>query len=265
MTDERTANFATSCGSCVFAQWDDNKQTGCDLDRLVKYIKTDRAQYDEEKNCFIISTICNTCRGEHWANKNLGKNLVATVEDEIKLSVDFMILILDQDMEKIEKRLPNLLRQCINQKSIKPKNINVVLKSETVRSANVHKIILDEDDKDIKFNLIRILDLSYDIGQCIDSAMKKSKSNYCAIFMLCDNIPSNLLRALNHIINVELKSVNMIEPYSNFSGLIIQPNLYKLFGGNKNFTIYHKVKEAAKIQEKEKNIMTWEKIWTYPK
>jgi hypothetical protein len=197
-----------------------------------------------------------------WSNQNVGKNLIAEVERETRIGFDFMLLGVDIDMEKIESRLPDVINQCVSQKKIKPKTINIVVKGVGIVIQKLHEITLDYSDCGVKFNITRILDTSQTKADCVDAVMKKCKNQYCGVFNLCDNVPSNLLCVLNNLINVKLKNINMVEPFHGFSGLIIQPSLYNLFGGNKNMRIVDKITEAAKIQNKEKNIYKWEDLWT---
>jgi hypothetical protein len=261
MIDEKTVTFQTKCNSCIFAEFDDSKQINCDLDRLTKYQNNNMAIFDEETQSFVIETICNACRGEKWANYNLGKNLIAKVEQEIQISFDFFVLALEKDDDIIRKKLHNTIIQCNTQKIVKPKNIYIVLQNKNILSSEIFSIISEHRHPSIDIKLIRIISMECDIGQCIDSAIKKSKSNYCGFFKLTDNIPNNLLYVLNNIINNKLEVLSMVEPYNDFSGLIIQNSLYRLFGGNKNEHIATKIKEAATEQNRDRYIYAWEQLW----
>lgn len=259
--DEKTEKFNTSCSPCIFAQWEEGvqKDDGCDLGRLEKYKDTNRV-HTHEDGYFIIDTICNACRGESWANHNLGRNLIAKVEEEIQIKLAFILLSMDDDAERIVKGLPELVKKCISQEQIKPQQIIVVIKNNIVSYNQLFNILSDECDN-IEFKLIKVIEPEADLYRCIDLAVQKCYSRYYAIFNLNSNIPKNLIKTINNVINYELKPLSMVTPYCGMNGLIIQTALHRIFGGNKEFPIYDKIVEASKMQGSENQIYTWETLW----
>jgi len=258
--DEKTESFTTSCKPCIFAQWEEGVQKDdCDLGRLVKYKQQNKATPHPD-GYFIIQTVCNACRGEVWANHNLGRDLVTKVEEEIRLKLAFVLYSIDEDREKVLRKLPDKVRECVRQKQIKPEQIVVVIRNFAIEYNEIFSI-LKEECGDIEFKLIKIIDLSANFERCIDMAVQKCYSRYYATFDLCSNIPANLIQTLNNIINVDLKPLSMVMPNYGTSGLIIQTSLHRIFGGNKEQPIYTKIIEASKIQQKEDYIYTWEQLW----
>ena len=261
-TDERSVKFTTGCQPCIFAQYFEGKQTGCDMDRLDKYIQQNKAEQDKDSGYYTITTICNTCRGEEWANKHLGKNLIAAVEEEIKIPLDFILMSIDDPAEEVLRQLPDLVKKCVNQERIRPKKILLVLRNTSVKSSEVNKILRECCDDLVEYQLIRVLDFTADTHRCLDMGVQKSDSRYYATFGLGNSIPKNLILILNDLINNQLKSVSMIEPICGFNGMIVQRALHTLFGGNRaDMTIYEKVIDAAKIQNKMDYIYTWKQLW----
>lgn len=248
----------TSCETCVFAQFENDQQTGCDIGRLDIFKKQNRAEYGE--NSYIIDGVCNTCRGTQWANKYLGYNLLAQAEKEVQISIDFIILISDIS-EKIYKELPEIVNQCCNQKKILPKNIICVVKNFDLDYQKLYDELnyLIPTEK-IQSHLVRVLEENADISRMLDMGVKKCKSSYFAVFDLNDNIPINLINVLNTKLNYELIKISMIEPYKNFSGLILQTSLYRLYDKNKEDFIYNKIKQVSKEQNLNQTF-TWDQLW----
>jgi hypothetical protein len=279
-TDERSVKFTTGCQPCIFAEVYDGQQIGCDFNRLEKYIQQGKAElnaddenasevYNEDGSdpavnntgYYTIKTICNTCRGEEWANKHIGRNLIAAVEDEIKIPLDFILMSIDDSAEEVLKKLPDLVKQCVNQDKIKPKKIILVLRNSNIKSSEVNDVLRECCDEVVEYQLIRVLDFTADIHRCLDMGVQKSDSRYYAVYGLGNSIPKNLILVLNDLINNQLKSVSMIEPICGFNGMIVQSALHRIFGGNRAMPLYEKVVDAAKIQDRMDNIFTWEQLW----
>ena len=51
----------TSCKKCKFAIYDGQTQTGCEDNRIEKYLEQDRCfeAYDNEKEFYVIRTLCS--------------------------------------------------------------------------------------------------------------------------------------------------------------------------------------------------------------
>jgi hypothetical protein len=260
-TDERSVKFTTGCQPCIFAEVYDGEQIGCDFNRLEKYIQQSKTEYNQTTRYFTINTICNACRGEEWANVHLGKNLIAAVEDEIKIPLDFILMSIDDDAQEVLKQLPNLVKRCVNQDRIKPKKIVCVLRNTSVKSNEVNDILRECCDEVVEYQLVRVLDFTADTHRCLDMGVQKSDSRYYAVFGLIDRIPKNLILILNNLINNQLKSVSMVQPICGLKGMIVQTALHRIFGGNRAMPLYEKVVDAAKIQDKMDNIFTWEQLW----
>ena len=81
MFEEKTLKLQTRCHQCIFAQFDKNVQTGCELGRSKEYRKqgkTERKMLDGV-DAYEISTACTTYRDDEW--------LDAPVEEHRTLSL----------------------------------------------------------------------------------------------------------------------------------------------------------------------------------
>ena len=95
MNVSQHASIETSCKNCVFARWKGRRQTGCEANRLSHF--TPIEAYDEEKEFYVIPTICTYYRPPIWNN---GVADVEKAEEECTISVSAIISLmsLDEDM-----------------------------------------------------------------------------------------------------------------------------------------------------------------------
>ncbi len=261
---ERTEDFKTSCRSCIFAEIEDNTQLDCELGRLETYIQRGKAQIQND-GTYIIDTICNACRGVTWMKQQpYNENLIASVEREIQIALSFVLVSMNDDPDTILTTLGQRLSNCVNQKLIAPKQIIVVIKSLNAINQEMYDIIADYCG-DIPFKLVKIVDNTCDIDRCVDLGVQHVRSRYYCVSYLTHSIPLTLISALNNLINYELRSVSMIKPICGYSGLVVQNMLHKIFGGNRVMPLYEKVIEAAQLQDKLDNILSWEELWNNQK
>lgn len=265
MSEEQVRAFKTSCGSCVFAINKSNfpcmTQTGCQLGRLEKFIKNGKAELSDNKNHYIINGICNTCRGEEWKSVHIGKNLIASVEKEIQITVDIVLYSVNGNGDFI-KDLEQRVNSCVKQKQIKPKKILIVIKNNNVKYQEVFDSVQElTEPYDIPFRIIRVIDSETTLDECVSMGISKCTSQYTAVFDLKHQIPTNFITKFNTLINYDMKRIIMIEPTFEYGGMVLQTNVFKLLGKNYNIPIFEKVKEVASEQEKESMVFTWDKLW----
>ena len=262
---EEVRNFKTSCGSCIFAV---NKtsfpiitQTGCELGRLNKFIDNGKATLNENKTHYIIDCICNTCRGEKWKEMHVGKNLIATVEKEIQITVDIVLYSFNGNGDVL-KNITHRINSCVKQRQIKPQKILIVIKNNDIKYQAVFDVVQElTEPYDIPFRIIRVIDSETSLDECVSMGISKCTSQYTAVFDIQHQIPSNFITKFNTLINYDLKRIVMIEPTFQYGGMVLQTNIFKLLGKNYNMPIFEKVKELAKEQEKESMVFTWDELW----
>lgn len=71
------------CKECVFATIDDDKQTGCRVGRIDKFIE--RGEASQSRDFYELSQFCNMMRPKEWLDKvnELGLDELEVVEDQI--------------------------------------------------------------------------------------------------------------------------------------------------------------------------------------
>ena len=57
----------TSCKKCIFAEYENNIQTGCFANRLDKFTDKNFVTDNDDKSHYLINRFCNLCHQENWA------------------------------------------------------------------------------------------------------------------------------------------------------------------------------------------------------
>lgn len=258
----------TSCNTCIFAEFDCGFQYGCSIGRLAKFDEQGRTEFNDEQNSFIIHGICNTCRSSKWATQHKTENLVATVEREVQIDLDFVIIAMGEiDYAKIIDRSIKRAGECINQKRIKPKNIVIVSDNNELNYPKLANTIIEliPDGQNTNIKVVKTLDNNLSLYNYLYTGVQKCNSRFVAAFEIDEIIPTNLIEVFNTKINTDLEQIVMVEPYSKINGLIIQRSLYSYFSqyidkvnDESNLSIVEKVKKMSK-----QNHINWDELWNH--
>ncbi len=118
----------TSCKACVFAEYDDITQVGCEAHQLEKFRETAEVieAYDEEKEFFVIKGMtCQFHRPQNWKYAK-ATNRLEQARDEIKLDYDVTIIV-DEAHKSVLPTIETLMKQ-----SKRPNRINIVVVDPTI-------------------------------------------------------------------------------------------------------------------------------------
>lgn len=246
--------FNTSCGSCIFAQYKGPVHIDCELDRINKFYKQGRAEFDNDACCYIIKGVCNTARGETWKEVNKGSNLVSKVLNEIQLRIDVVLYIDNEDVGQA-------VSACAKQETIKPQRIIVVAKNSSTKFTEIYNVLQTlTEPYEIPFRLVRILETDATIDRCVEIGFEKCSSQYTAVFNTSHKIPINFIKRLNNKINHDLQQIVLVEPTNNYSGMIITTNAFEKFDKNRDKPVFEKIVDFAKETKKTEMILNWENL-----
>ena len=121
---------STLCHNCVFADYDNNIQTGCKADRLNKFQKANvtisEMVYEDTTSYVIENKVCVYYRNKDWAlehYKNIDdQNLVVTVSKELRIPYHVLLFVRKNDsIDDLRIRLTEL-----EQQTIKPKMVTII-------------------------------------------------------------------------------------------------------------------------------------------
>lgn len=234
--EKRTFSISTLCRDCIFAQFSDcfNKQTGCSLGRLDKFIEQDKVRVKVDKETGLeyseITTVCNFHRTKAWGDFYSNHEQQLSKETEIKL--DVIIPVLESDLSAEEQFI-----------TIKNNVLDVTKQTKKITKIFIpfYKLnfplvwltrFLDNEVK-IKNEIIHLIGQYFIKNEecLINEAARKSNSMFYVVSLPKQKIPVDLLEKLNNIINVEAKQISMINPLDSIHGLVIQTKLHKILNG----------------------------------
>ncbi len=261
--DSRINQIYTSCKQCVFAEYKNNTQTGCKLNKIEDYRDANveiLEMYDEEKEFFFVNgRFCLFFRSKEL----MEKYPVNTWEEMVKLQTKVpysVILFLNKDdtLKQLKKSIKQLKEQ-----EIKPNLITIVNKQylnyvedpdkyikpskilELLTNSNIHKYSLknvydgDLIDRDL-------IDLTYDSN-------KDKPYPFYVVFKVGNEIPKNFSKEFNDAILIKMMQLGFAKPIDDLHGMIVNKIAHKKHGGN-SFGVFIEDK-ILKFEEDGKNFI----------
>lgn len=236
---EKTAEFDTDCGQCVFLNWDSTSSSVpvCSLGRLDRY----KEQGSVEEGCppKIKGRICIACRPQSWADQYEDDDsaaLIERVKDEIKISIGLAIGVVDalsfQGFESKVHKLVDDDYRCVVVGTV-PKYARQI-------------VSLLEEHCEVPFNVVSCLENDPVFERLVDLAVSKMKTGY---YLAVDPTSGYMLPRvadLNRFIVDEVRQVVYIGEYPEF----VSKPLHKLVGGNDGGYVKDKVNMLEKAQGK---------------
>jgi hypothetical protein len=287
--EEKTLKLQTRCHQCIFAQFDKNVQTGCELGRSKEYRKqgkTERKMLDGV-DAYEISTACTTYRDDEWLDAHveehrtyIGDSTLAGIYESakeevrnfVKPQVDFIIVEnTTDDVGKIQLKLIKTINSILGQ-DILPRSVVFVVNNDPMfKEIRTVLDLIDSlmIDSDIKYQLVRNVELPVEYYRLLDVGVGKTSGTYYTHYELGAEVPKNLLNSFDVGINdsmwtvcyVEHELINNLDVDFVPKEEIVQRSLHKLLGGNEGAYIQDKITQLAESQQvKNKMMFTWEQL-----
>lgn len=258
--------IVTSCLDCVFAQWDDNEQVGCDFDRLDKFEENgaEVVGHDgETKKWFTIEgRFCNACRDHDWGKRHQRREWKSLVEEATSLKVAILIYVDDStSVEEVARTLDSVVAQ-----EHPPNEIVIALHNPPLEERSYVNLVRSMDLKIPWFvkrvNPEQVLGYNESIAHYIalDLALASVSSTYYCLVCANHELPSNFLKTVNNAVNVEMMRFVALLPDDDGNRLVIQSNLHKVLWGNRGKSIIEKIEEIAKEEKTEHMVKRYEDL-----
>ena len=89
----------TLCRDCIFAVFNDDEQTSCEIGRLDKYHEFGCTELFEDnesnKKFFVIQDrYCMACRNQDWADKQDSENFYELVKLEMRIKYQYFVYLM---------------------------------------------------------------------------------------------------------------------------------------------------------------------------
>ena len=253
----------SSCKGCVFAEVD-TPQTSCKLDRAAKLGIDDK----DEDGFFVLSRFCTTYRPKEWlSDLSLAESMDTekTVLEEIYPRVGFFI-VLDTTRDDAIEQLRATVEDIKNQKEIAPRYI-VIINDKVEYNEDAFAVVQPLFDfEETEYHILQLQVEIDDPVNTIDEAFAHAKNGYVYVTTSGERVPRDLIYKIHKRVNLDMKKLVVVKPYSGVNGLLFQSALFKFVNGNRpklyqdeiidNRPFLEKVKEAAKESD-DQTLIDW--------
>lgn len=205
----------TSCKNCVFAKYENNTQTGCELNYLSVYKNKDISiveAYDNEKEFFIVNgKKCIGYRENKWFDQfNLEDDSLQSKIDIFKKhnSLDYLLTINLKNMNI--SQLESLLSQ-IQECSIKPKKLIIIRYADNNNRFpyNNVKDLLDKYSSYI-WKIQTILDPLLEYKDILSNIVSLNSNRFIASIKDYNSSLNNIIQTTNKIVHEDLDQFTII-------------------------------------------------------
>ena len=216
---------STLCHNCMFADYDNNIQTGCKADRLDKFKKANIAiskiVYEDVTSYIIEEKVCVYYRNKSWASdhyKNIDdENLVATINKELRIPYHVLLFVRKNDnIDDVSIRLTEL-----EQQKIKPKMVTIIDRTHTPEPiTNQLLTIMRNHSFDYwRVQTIQAIDqLDTDVIDLIYDSTKKIPYMFYICFECQYTIPPTISKEIHTSLHDDMKAFTVLLPNSKGVG-----------------------------------------------
>jgi len=265
----------TSCKSCVWALYENNTQTSCQMSMLDKFKDAgisivEAYDNDENKNEFyVIDGICMFGRGKRWLEKNgQGKSvreIWAIIRREITLSIEVVVYVSKTaSFSDIVQTVNSLYWQTLHPTSlIFVHHPPCKIKPHEYRNYFIGRPS-ENGNKPIPYYMEFPLEIDaseggypkmVDRNRCVDIAVKKCRTQNIVVVNAGYVLPPHYLAKIDSIINDNLKDILVVKPVDGENGLFLRKALHELIGGSREKPFLQKVTDTIEGDEESKKFV----------
>lgn len=216
---------STLCHNCIFADYNDNIQTGCKADRLDKFKKANIAisemVYEDVTSYVIESKVCVYYRNKDWALDHYkdidDKNLVAAVGKELRIPYHVLLFVRKNDnIDDVSIRLTEL-----EQQTIKPKMVTIIDRTHTSEpiTDQLLTIMRNHSFDYWRVQTIQAIDqYEPDIIDLIYDSTKKIPYMFYICFECQYTIPPTVSKEIHASLHDDMKAFTVLTPNANNVG-----------------------------------------------
>lgn len=226
----------TACKDCIFSVYDEaNKtQTGCMLNKLDK-LKENGVQiietFDDEKEFYVLNNhACMSYRNKAIEGKTIEEQ-IQIVKEQAKPRIACIILIEDNDEQKIENTIKSLTEQEEQFREV------IFSNSSEIKPSLIIDLINKYQGK-FKWSVKQILDDYWVGSKAINHALEKSKSTYASIFNSGFIIDKLFVKQLIDSLAEQMKRFIMLKGIDEKeNGLTVQTYAFLSLRGNEEANV----------------------------
>jgi len=225
--------FITHCRDCAFAVFANNKQIGCQYDRIEKFKNLGMEVKEVTENdltYYSINTFCNHCVNKDVWEKTENRETALYNFTAIKNTFIFI----DEQNSDFSQTYNKLLSSCHSAifADIRPKNILYILTNATRFNSKENESLLDLMRSILKDTGIEF-SISYPLegdtwNEYLYQIKGKIKTDYFSVFESGEKISPYFNTHLNNILNIDV--ISFIVVSAEKSGWTINRKFLEIFG-----------------------------------
>lgn len=231
MSDEENI-LKTSCKDCVFAQYSNEVQDGCTLQRPQKLGLETMVD-----NHYLLSRVCNAHRPDNWTSIldfDEALNPEETVLNELLPRMGFFVK-LDTSKENAIDELAITLQSIVDMEG-KPPAYIVVITDKVEFNEEIWTLFLThfgELNDHTKYYVLQMQQEPETVHQLVDEAFSHAQNGWIMTTTSGCVVKPNTATQLHKITNIDMKQMILVKPYDGFNGMIFPAYLFKFLNGNK--------------------------------
>ena len=254
----------TSCKNCAFAHYIENTQVSCDINRIDKFkengVKILEAE-DNEKEFYVIQTLCSGFRSEAWEEAHRGKDLIELFEKESSPRIGFMILLEEEkDPDQIRDDISVTIKSILESLKYPPRYV-VIVSNISGYFALIESVQTICSEYDIDYRVMKITEKTSNSLDRVDSAFVNARNGFYCVLRAGDSVFKNMDEILAYAINAKLMNVGMIKGEDEVSMMTVQCTLHKHLHGNLEATLESKINNIQNEDGSKCSLIhTWEQL-----
>ena len=224
--------ITTSCEGCVFANYNNDQQSGCQLGRA------DKLTYEMGKDGhYMVHHFCNTYRPEEWL-KELSLEQYETrhdivINETIPRVGFFIVFDPNHEIDELRTTLEDIQHQTITPRYV------AVINSKVEYNPEIQEMFKEMFNlEDTMHHIVQVSHMPDDHNLLIDEAFTHAKNGWLYINYSGERIDRELISKMHTRININMKPLVIVKPYEGIKGMLFQTSLFKLLNGNKT-KVYH--------------------------
>ena len=223
------SSLHTACKLCIFAEYEDDLQVGCQAEMIGKYTEAGAEiieVYDDEKKFYVLNNRrCMMQRLPLWAAEVPENERIERARKEGQIKYQVVISCKNGDYGSLANTVYSLIDQ-----TVPPSHITVLSPDSAEQMGALYLL----QDCGIPWKLSHTLEEASTM-RWVDLLLKSCSFPFIGIFNDGVDVPKDTFEKIDNYINDDLKSFLVLTPNSNNDGLIIPFSIYNDFKAT-NFT-----------------------------
>lgn len=194
-SQQQELSIKTNCKECVFAIYNGKTQVSCEFDRIRKFGEKAIPAYDEEKEFFVIDTLCCYYRDKNKGHSSLDKNKV--IEQS---SISFDVLINCNEISEINR---DATLNLLNHHSYFDTKLNFLLVHEYEKKELV-KYHVEYVARNFVGKSNITISICSDLNEFLNEYISKSKRLCHILINDANKVSGDIFIKLNNFVNNDL-------------------------------------------------------------